>query len=155
MRTHQPILNEELALAAVAVIHRNELGARSRQAALRNADHGIYTGKPVNGYLKVPGSMVHRVDEVKRGKIARIWQLAGKEEWPLRKLLRECHEIGLTSVSGNRMSLNSLHLMLTNPFYAGKVRASDGLADGQHEAVVSRTAFETVQRTRRKRKCRI
>ena len=140
-------------MAAAASLRRLELGERNRRAVQRSARRGLYVGKPVNGYVKVPGYETHRLDGTKCEKIVRIWHLAGTEGWPLRRLLEECHRIGLTSSSGGRMSLNSLHLMLTNPFYAGQVRTEYGLVVGKHEAIVSRTLFETVQRNLRKRRC--
>jgi len=153
MQTTTQKLNQELALAAAACLYRQELGERSKQAAEEKARQGLYTGKPLNGYAKAPGCQTHRVDEGKREKIVRIWYLAGAERWPLRKLVGECSAIGLTSASGGKMSLNSLHLLLTNPFYAGRIRSEDGLVGGKHEALVSWTLFETVQRNLRRRKC--
>lgn len=153
MQTTTQKLNQELALATVACLRRQELGARSREAMRDSARRGVYVGKPVNGYVKNFGCQTHQVDETKRERIVHIWHLAGVEGWTLRRMLEECHRIGLASVSSGRMSLNSLHLMLTNPFYTGKIRTAAGLADGKHEALVSWTMFETVQRNLRKRKC--
>ena len=153
METQHFTANEELALSIAACMRRRALGERSKRAVEELAQKGVYSGKPVNGYEKIPKLETHQVNELKRGKIVRIWHLAGTEGWPLRKLLRECDAIGLTSVSGGKIGLNSLHLMLTNPFYAGKVRTGAGLVGGKHEALVSWTLFETVQRNLRRRKC--
>lgn len=121
------------------------LGELSRLRQAGRAEAGIYTGKPLNGYVKIGGSEVHAVDEGKRTKLGKVWSLAAGG-MPLRGLLEVCRHMGLTSSSRGELSLNSLHLMLTNPFYAGMVRAGSGLVPGRHEALVSKASFDTVQR---------
>lgn len=114
--------------------YRQYLGQLSKAAAYRNAQRGVYSGKPLNGYCKVDWSEIHQVDERKRNQIARIFREAAKGR-SYRQLLRICAEIGLTNASGGSMSLSSLHNLLTNPFYRGFITINGTLMPGNHEAL--------------------
>jgi len=116
MQTKLPSTQQELAFRIAACLQRQALGERSKQTTEENARLGIYTGKPLNGYVKTSGCETHQVDEDKREAVTLVWDLAGPKGWPLRKLLAECERVGLKSASGGKMSLNSLHLILTIPF---------------------------------------
>ena len=43
-----------------------QAGAVSKLKAETRVREGIYTGKPLNGYCKVPWTDIHQVDEAKR-----------------------------------------------------------------------------------------
>ena len=130
-----------------------QAGAVSKLKSEANVRSGIYTGKPLNGYLKVPCTDIHQVDEAKRAQIAQIFRLAAATGLSLRTLLEEARRSGLTSSRGQTLSLNSLHLMLTNPFYCGLIRLNEELYPGRHEALVTPTIFEAVQRRLKGRRC--
>ncbi len=48
-------------------------------------------------------------------------------------------------VEGSAFTKNSLHTLLTNPLYVGKLRAGDDLCEGQHEAIVDEETWKAVQ----------
>lgn len=129
------------------------LGQLSKEKARSLIEKGIYSGKPLNGYQKSRGSNIHIVDEAKRPLIQEIFRCATKKKTSVRKLQATCTSIGLTGTSGQPISLNSLHLMLTNPFYAGIIRSAAGLIAGQHEAIISKAKYNAVQINLRGRRC--
>jgi len=52
---------------------------------------------------------------------------------------------GLVSRNGRPLGASALHAILTNPFYAGKLRYGGELLDGSHEPLVSRQVYERAQ----------
>ena len=112
---------------------------------------GLYTGKPLNGYLLVGGIEPHIVDEGKRKAIRRLFLEVSR--WSFRELLKIAEDEGLTASGGRRLGLSSLHNMLSNPFYAGMVRTREGLVRGKHESMVSPGEFEAAQNALAKRRC--
>ena len=128
-------------------------GQVSKLKAEANVRSGIYTGKPLNGYVKALWTDIHQVDVAKRKQIVGIFRLAAATRLSLRTLLEEARRSGLTSSRGETLSLNSLHLMLTNPFYYGLIRLNDELYPGLHEALVSPQIFEVIERKLQGRRC--
>ena len=49
------------------------------------------------------------------------------------------------SISGGPFSKTTVHSLLTNPLYVGKIRAGDDLVDGVHEAIVDQETWDCVQ----------
>jgi len=52
---------------------------------------------------------------------------------------------GLKSPTGKRLARNTLHNMLTNPFYAGQIIWNKKIYPGNHEPIVSQELFDKVQ----------
>jgi site-specific DNA recombinase len=59
---------------------------------------------------------------------------------------------GLKGKNGKPVNRSSLGLILRNPFYTGWFQFRGKLYQGQHEAIISRTLFDSVQRSLRKRR---
>ena len=47
---------------------------------------------------------------------------------------------------GKPIARGAFYRMLCDPFYAGRIRTSEGAVDGEHEAIVGAEAFDAVQR---------
>ena len=71
----------------------------------------------------------------------------------LRDVLEILADAGLTTLDGKPLAVSSLHRLLANPFFAGRVRTKDGTGQGSHEALISMSLFRKVQRRLRKRRC--
>jgi hypothetical protein len=65
--------------------------------------------------------------------------------YSLRKLLKRMTDRGLVSRSGKPMGPSALHVMLTNPFYYGRVRWGRELMEGGHEPLIDLDTFEKIQ----------
>ncbi len=68
--------------------------------------------------------------------------LAGRS---LRQILAELTAKGLRNRNGKPLSLSSLHLVLTNPFYTGRVRFQGWTYRGSHEPLVDAATFRSAQ----------
>jgi hypothetical protein len=64
----------------------------------------------------------------------------------VRKILVGLAPEGLVSRSGKPMGVSALWGVLTNPFYAGKIRYKGELLQGNHKAMIEAELFERVQR---------
>ena len=84
-------------------------------------------------YLSL-GSLMPVVDEL----ASRGWV---NKEWTTKKGDQK---------GGRPFDKGSLHAMLTNPLYVGKIKHKDERYDGEHEAIIKPTTFEKVQSTLRR-----
>jgi len=134
--------------------YRRMLGELSTMQAKAMALQGMYCGKPVNGYRKIPGSQIHQVDEKKREKIVAIFWFSQGGDYSLRTLALECQRIDLTNAQGNPMTYKSVWNMLTNPFYAGRILLEGELCPGRHSRRCRRRGYLARPTARRNRECR-
>ena len=103
------------------------------------AKAGIAPGCAPVGYKNVGGGIVR--DDRMAPLIAEAFALAACE-MSLEKILAELTPKGLKSRNGKTMGRSALRLILTNPFYIGKLRFKDELLDGIHEPLVSEAVFK-------------
>ena len=139
---------------------------------------GVCTHKAPVGYLNL-GQMEHKpFDPVRAPIIKQLFEMAATGEWSLADLARVAIKQGFTMPLMRRRrtqdeilaeeeddvrleiesisrlpTFNSIHKILTNPFYSGKVPGNEGafMESISHEALVSKELFDTVQEQLRKR----
>lgn len=85
------------------------------------------------------------LDPILAPLVRQAFELYATGDYSLRKLLTKMTMRGLTSRSGKPMGVSGLHIVLTNPFYCGKVRWNGELIDGGHEPLVSNEMFHATQ----------
>lgn len=61
------------------------------------------------------------------------------------QLSAELASRGLVAKSGSKLATSTVHRMLTNPFYCGRIRYKGELFAGRHEALIPAALFESVQ----------
>ena len=71
----------------------------------------------------------------------------------LRKTHHHMVDAGLVSRTGKPISLATLHHIMRNPFYYGFIRHNGTVGRGNHQPLISKTQFETVQKNLKKRRC--
>jgi DNA invertase Pin-like site-specific DNA recombinase len=134
---------------------------RDKMAAMKRL--GKWTGGRVPyGYNKVGKRLV--VDEQEAAIIRRIY-----DEYPLARsgnqLLKRLHAEGIRNKlretcrgrmeGGNLINPATLHRVLTNPLYLGKIEQQGEWFEGEHEPIVTQAQWDLVQRTRASRhECR-
>ena len=161
--------------------HHSRVTREKVSLTIRNARaRGLCTNKAPVGYLN-EGSMEHKpLDPARAPIIKRLFEMAATGEWSLADLSRWAVEQGFTMPPMRRRrtrdeilaeeeddvraeieaihrlpTFNTIHKILTNPFYAGRVLGNDDMwvASMSHEALVSETLFNEVQeRLERKNK---
>ena len=115
------------------------MGARARRGELMFC--------PPVGYLPhFDGVALQALpDPILAPLVTEAFLLMATGDHSVRKLLTVMSAKGLVSRSGKPMGASALHVMLTNPFYCGKVRWGGELLDGRHESLASKETFEKVQ----------
>lgn len=158
--------------------HHSRTTSEKVTLAIRHSrEKGLCTYRAPVGYLN-EGSMDWKPHDPERAPIIlRCFELAKTGEWSLSDLARWAIAEGFTMPPQRRRrtreeiladdddqerndsklcrlpTANSIHKMLTNPFYAGRVRGNDGawVKSASHEALVSDELFDVVQMQLRKR----
>lgn len=139
-------------LATFAQYERESIAQRTRDKMLASRQRGLWTGgRPVLGYDVVDKRLVINPDEAEQ--VRTIFQLY-LELGSLLATADELRHRGWTTkswtnkkgkqVGGGSFNKGSLHSLLTNPLYVGKVRAGDDLHDGAHDAIVDEKTWKAV-----------
>lgn len=131
--------------------HFRELGQRAHETMLAKVRAGKPSGRLPLGYLK-NGKGAAEPDREKSHHLARAFAMV-RDGCTLREILYWLEGEGVTGASGKPLGLSSLQALLTNPFYCGLVRYKAELYPGGHEPLFTKTLFNTVQRSLRKRRC--
>ncbi|MEW1737581.1 recombinase family protein [Nocardia beijingensis] len=109
------------------------------------------------GYLNVRAEFEGRqintiaLDPERAPLILKAWELYATGEYTIERLEATTADLGLTTrptkrwPAGTPVSSSKLHLMLSDPYYAGFVVYKGELYPGRHEPIVSQKLFDTVQ----------
>ena len=122
--------------------------AKAREAMRAMAMRGDLPGCAPVGYKNVTENYRKKVviDEEKARLVRLAFGMAATEAKPLRAILKELTTYGLTSRNGKPMGISSFWGMLTNPFYAGRLRYKGEAVAGSHEPLIDMRLFDAVQR---------
>lgn len=77
--------------------------------------------------------------------IRKAFELYAYGEYSLKEVCAKLENEGLKTRDNKRLSKTSLEQVLKNPFYCGLMRWKGELAEGKHEAIISRSLFNEVQ----------
>jgi len=144
-------------LLSFAQFEREIIGERIRDKLAAQARKGKWTGGvPVLGYdvdrtgpsprLVVNGKEAARVREMFRMYLHEASLLPVVQELAKRGWVNKRRTTKKGKKLGGRLFDNAtLHVLLTNPIYAGKMRYKDELHDGEHEAIIDKELFDHVQ----------
>ena len=140
-------------LATFAEFERETIAERTRDKVAASRRRGQWTGgRPVLGYDVQHKKLVVNPDEAEQ--VRAIFQLY-LELGSLLPVVEELNGRGWTTkswqtkagkfVQGRRFNKNSVHGLLTNPLYLGKIRSDGELYDGQHDPIVEQDLWDAVQ----------
>jgi site-specific DNA recombinase len=145
-------------LLSFAQFEREIIGERIRDKIAANRRKGKWTGgTPILGYdvdrsggrpkLVVNAAEAARVREVFRlylehGSLLPVVEELVRRGWSNKTWRTKAGE----PKGGQPFDRGTLHALLTNPLYAGKLRHKANVYDGEHEAIVDPLVFEQVQK---------
>lgn len=142
-------------LLSFAQFERQMIGERTRDKIHACRRRGRWTGgRPVLGYDVAPGGgkIVVNKDEAKQ--VVAIFELYAEME-STTALVAELNRRGWTqkrwrnkrgTVSGGtRWTKQAAHTVLSNPLYRGLQKLGDETFRGEHDAIVSKNLFDSVQ----------
>lgn len=132
--------------ALLAEFERGLVAQRVKASALARVREGKYVGSLLPyGYKRIDngpplpnGRQPHKIvpDEKITPKLKLIWEKV-IENKSLRTIAKELGEIGLKSYAGRPWRVQSLQIIIRNPFYKGILRYNEELHKGEHKAIVS------------------
>jgi hypothetical protein len=131
--------------------HCADLGSLAEEAMLEKVLHGMPSGRIPLGYVRSLSKDGIEIDILKAPCIMEAFEKVAHGA-SLRETLAHVTRLGLTSNTGKPLHLSSLQSMLKNPFYCGLIRYKGGFFQGAHDPLVSKTLFDRVQMSLRKRR---
>ena len=144
-------------LLSFAQFEREIISERTRDKIAAARRKGKWTGgPPVLGYDRVSAASGTRL-EINRAEAKRVRAIFRKylELGSMLDVVRACREQGWTTKryqtragawrGGQPFSKSTLHKLLSNPIYLGKVTYKGQVYDGEHEAIVDEELFGQVQ----------
>lgn len=123
-----------------------EAGKLLKQAMEQKARAGDIPGCAPVGYKNVTkdGQKLIEKDEFKAPIVQVAFRLSGDGNMSLRAILKLVTDLGLTSRNGKKLGPAALWGILTNPFYAGKIRYNGIVRNGNHEPLIDEELFQKV-----------
>jgi site-specific DNA recombinase len=99
------------------------------------------------GYLDCGAGKPKTIDPVKGPMVRRAFELYATGRYNLHTLQAEMQRAGLKNRRGAEVSINSLAIMLRNPFYIGLIRVKrrKETYEGAHDPLVKKSVFDRVQ----------
>jgi len=131
----------------------DNLSEEVRKGQLEKLKQGWMPNKPYVGYKsdKKDGHIIHIIDKEKAPLIKKIFELYATGNFSLLTITKKMYELGLRGRYGNKVSKSTIHNILTNSFYIGKLEWGGNEYKGSHETFIDKELFDLVQdRLRRK-----
>lgn len=113
---------------------------------------GEYPGMAPLGYLNDRSIKTIVADPERAPMILKIFQAYGERKLNVSQIHAESIQWGLKSRLGKPLSVNTIWLMLPNPFYIGLFRWNEELHEGSHPPIIPRELFDKVQARLRDKK---
>lgn len=139
-------------LLSFAQFEREVTAERIRDKIAASRKKGMWTGGlPPLGYDNVDKKLI--INEAEAKTVRRLYDLY-LATGCIRTIIDTATREGLTSKrrayprSGGNLTRGPVYFILSNPIYAGLVRAGKTLHEGEHEAIIDRKMWETVQAKR-------
>ncbi len=125
--------------------YSRDLSANVKRGNLAKLKGGLWPGLAPYGYTNDQSSKVVVQDTECASHIIYAFKAYAKNSVSLSELCSTLNNRGMRSRSGRPMSTSSLHNVLTNPFYYGLMRRSEGDFIGKHKALISEKLWQEVQ----------
>ena len=109
------------------------------------AMRGGYQSTPCLGYQAVGQGQPHIIDEKEITIVKAIFHYYTEEMMDLTAIARKLNEAGYRTKRGNPFEKRNIALVITNPFYIGKVSWRGIVFDGEHETRITPEQFEKAQ----------
>jgi site-specific DNA recombinase len=131
----------------VAQYYTNNLSEEVKKGQKEKIAQGHLPMIPPLGYTTKgeKGKKIHVPDTLTAPLIRKMFEFYSSGNYSLSRLELEMYNAGLRQRSGKRLLANRIHILLSNPFYCGKLRWNGVVYDALHEPIVSKELFALVQ----------
>src|SRR3989344_2546241 len=123
------------------------LSEEIRKGQKEKIAQGWLPTKPPLGYKTVgeKGRRTQVIDETVAPRIRQMFEWYATSNYTLSRLESELYKIGLRTRSGKKLGISRIHLLLSEPFYYGKIRWNNDIYQGKQEPLISKDTFNGVQ----------
>ena len=132
---------------SVAKYYLGNLSEEVRKGMAEKVAQGGWPHRAPVGYLNDRETRTIVPDPVRSPLIAWAFERYASGFVSLEQLAAELHERGLRLTTGKKLGIASLHVILSNPIYAGRIREKGVIHPGAHTPLVTPALFESVQDT--------
>jgi site-specific DNA recombinase len=130
-------------LGSFAQFERELIGERTKLGIMRRIKNGEWSTTRPFGYDLKDGKLI--VNEVESEIVKKCYRLFLEHNLGVELLARRMNKEDLISKRKDKWSKNSVWTMLTNPVYTGYIRWDGEVVKGQHQLIISKQLFDTVQ----------
>lgn len=103
--------------------------------------------KPPVGYRTVgeKGRKIHVIDDEKAPIMRKMFELYATGNYSVDAISKRAHTDGLRNMAGKKIWRSRVAVLLSDPFYIGKIRYNGAIHPGAHEPLISEDLFNKVQ----------
>lgn len=130
---------------AVAVDYIRNLKQEAIKGLYGRLKQGIYPFQAPLGYIDTGKGKVKEVHPVQSVLVRKAFELYATREHSLDTLSEKMYELGLRNRKGKRVFVNSLSIILNNPYYMGIIKVKHVEFNGGHEPIITPELFNRVQ----------
>ncbi|MBX3177724.1 MAG: recombinase family protein [Candidatus Hydrogenedentes bacterium] len=133
--------------AVVAADYVRNLKEETLKGFYGRLKQGYYPLKAPLGYLDHGSGQLKTICPVKGPLVRQAFERYASGKFTLGTLAEELYYLGLRNGWGSKFSDNGLSAILNNPFYVGliRIRKTNEMFTGAHEALVSKSLYDRVQ----------
>jgi len=137
---------------AIAKSYIDLLSEETRKGMMEKAQQGLYPSWAPLGYVNNAQTKGIDIDFTRAGIIRQLFDAYATGFVSLLELTRMAREKGLRSRKGNQVFAFQIDNMLKNPVYVGDFVWKGVRYKGTHDAIITRSVFNTVQKVRASRR---
>lgn len=140
--------------AVLAADFSRNLSEEVKKGLYGRLKQGIYPFTAPVGYLDKGKGQPKAIDPVKAPLVKKLFELYATGDYTLETLLAYANTYGLTNIKNKPLCINSISLILHNPFYTGiiKIKKNQRTYLGKQTPIISTDIFELVQKRFRQHK---
>ena len=133
--------------AVVSRLYSDQLGERVRHAAATKVANGELPGPAPTGYVNRTDGRRKTIepDPAMAPIVRMVFEIYAAEDISLSALVKRASVLGLRTRKGAVLGKGSLHHLLQNPIYCGRIRWNDKEHPGAHDPIISESLFAAVQ----------
>lgn len=137
-------------LCSQAKLENDNRGINVKRGIRAKCEMGWRPGPPPIGYYNrsFAGIKDIVIDPERSETVKEMFRRVGNDGFSGRKIKLWLDSVGFTSRAGKPLSLSSIYMMLTNPFYYGKFEypiKSGTWYQGKHQPLINKELFDKVQ----------
>jgi site-specific DNA recombinase len=133
---------------SVAQYYIDNLSEEVKKGQKEKISQGWLPTSPPIGYITIgeKGHKTHIIDEKKAPFILELFELYASGNYSIKKLTEVMQTKGLLNKYNRKISKSQMHLLLSNPFYIGKIVWNGETSEGLQEKIISEELFNEVQK---------